>query len=88
MEGPCYLLKRLHFIPALKKQLNASSTRGLFKISKEDQAKYALALAYALIEAEKMYQRALQGYEKPSVQKMLIPALNTIWGLGSLFELL
>ena len=36
-----------------------------------------------------MYQRALQGYEKAlSADNVTtyIPALNTIWGLGSLFE--
>ena len=42
-----------------------------------------------LDEAEKMFQRALQGYEKAlGVDKVTtyIPALNTIWAFGSLFE--
>jgi len=36
-----------------------------------------------------MYQRALQGYEKaigPDNIITYVPALNTIWGFGSLFE--
>ncbi|KAH9203165.1 hypothetical protein DL95DRAFT_255345, partial [Leptodontidium sp. 2 PMI_412] len=40
--------------------------------------------------AEQMYQRALQGYEKaigPDNIITYIPALNTIWGFGYLFEL-
>ncbi|PQE26671.1 beta transducin het-e4s protein [Rutstroemia sp. NJR-2017a BBW] len=43
-----------------------------------------------LVEAEQMYQRALQGYEKALGTDNIItyvPALNTIWNLGSLFEL-
>ncbi|KAL5325009.1 hypothetical protein ACEPPN_006131 [Leptodophora sp. 'Broadleaf-Isolate-01'] len=43
-----------------------------------------------LVEAEQMYQRALQGYEKALGADNIItyiPALNAIWGLGSLFEL-
>jgi tetratricopeptide (TPR) repeat protein len=42
-----------------------------------------------LDEAEKMYQRALQGFEKAlGVDNVTtyIPALNTIWAFGSLFE--
>jgi tetratricopeptide (TPR) repeat protein len=41
-----------------------------------------------LDEAEKMYQRALQGYEKTLGLKNVAryrPALNTIWNLGDLF---
>jgi hypothetical protein len=37
-----------------------------------------------------MYQRALQGYEKaigPDSITTYVPALNTIWGFGYLFEL-
>ncbi|KAM3066460.1 hypothetical protein ACMFMG_012045 [Clarireedia jacksonii] len=42
-----------------------------------------------LVEAEQMYQRALQGYEKVVGTDNIttyIPALNTIWNYGSLFE--
>ncbi|KAE9372964.1 HET-domain-containing protein [Stipitochalara longipes BDJ] len=42
-----------------------------------------------LAEAEQMYERALQGYEKAlGVENITtyIPALNTIWNLGLLFE--
>ena len=50
-----------------------------------------------LVEAEQMYQRALQGYEKAlgiehtstlgaDSITTYIPALNTVWGLGSLLE--
>jgi hypothetical protein len=52
-----------------------------------------LGLLYAdrgkLAEAEKMYHRALQGYKKAlgaDSATTYIPALNTIWGFGSLFE--
>jgi len=52
-----------------------------------------LGLLYAdwgkLAEAEKMYHRALQGYEKAlgaDSATTYIPALNAIWGLSSLFE--
>ena len=47
----------------------------------KDQGKLALA--------EQMYERALQGYEKALGADNIttyIPALNTLWGLGSLFE--
>jgi len=40
-------------------------------------------------EAEKMYLRALEGYEKavgPRDTLTFIPVLNTIWGLASLFD--
>ena len=39
-------------------------------------------------EAEKMYERALQGYEKAlgTNFETYIPALNTIWGLASVLE--
>ena len=39
-------------------------------------------------EAEKMYQRALQGYEKalgPEIAASYVPALNTVYNLGLLF---
>jgi tetratricopeptide (TPR) repeat protein len=39
-------------------------------------------------EAEKMYQRALQGYEKALALENVTtyrPALNTMWSLGNLF---
>jgi tetratricopeptide (TPR) repeat protein len=39
-------------------------------------------------EAEKMYQRALDGYEKalgPEIAASYIPALNTVYNLGLLF---
>jgi hypothetical protein len=42
-----------------------------------------------LVEAEQMYQRALQGYDKAlGVENITtyIPALNTIWNLGLLFK--
>ena len=42
-----------------------------------------------LAEAEQMYQRALQGYEKAlgtDNTSTYIPALNATWGLGALFE--
>ncbi|KAH8800849.1 hypothetical protein F5884DRAFT_685562, partial [Xylogone sp. PMI_703] len=42
-----------------------------------------------LVEAEQMYQRALQGFENTiGIDNTItyIPALNTVWGLGSLFE--
>ena len=42
-----------------------------------------------LVEAEKMYQRALEGYEKalgPENAALYIPALNTIYNLGLLFS--
>ncbi|KAG4427656.1 hypothetical protein IFR05_016862, partial [Cadophora sp. M221] len=42
-----------------------------------------------LVEAEQMYQRALQGYEKaigPDNITTYVPALNTILNLGLLFE--
>ncbi|PVH72242.1 hypothetical protein DL98DRAFT_576924 [Cadophora sp. DSE1049] len=42
-----------------------------------------------LVEAERMYQRALRGYEKAhgaDNAASYIPALNTIWNLGSLLE--
>ena len=42
-----------------------------------------------LVEAEQMYQRALQGYEVAIGADNIttfIPALNTLWGLGSIFE--
>ena len=42
-----------------------------------------------LAETEKMYHRALQRYEKAlGVDNAMtyIPALNAIWGLGSLFK--
>src|SRR5882762_3106156 len=41
-----------------------------------------------LDEAEKMYQRALQGYEKALGLENVTtyrPALNTMWNLGDLF---
>jgi hypothetical protein len=50
---------------------------------------YLLNNQSKLIEAEQMYQRALQGYEKSlSVENITtyIPALNTIWNLGSLYK--
>ncbi|OCK72974.1 hypothetical protein K432DRAFT_270733, partial [Lepidopterella palustris CBS 459.81] len=40
-------------------------------------------------EAEKMCQRALEGYEKALGADNIttyIPALNTTWGLGSVFK--
>jgi tetratricopeptide (TPR) repeat protein len=52
-----------------------------------------LAALYAnqgkLVEAEQMYQQALQGYEKaigPDNITTYVPALNTILNLGLLFE--
>jgi len=40
-------------------------------------------------EVEKMYMRALQGYEEALGMENVdryIPALNTMWGLGNLFQ--
>jgi len=55
---------------------------------------YNLGILYMnqgkLAKAEKMYQRALQGYEKAlGIEDTItyIPALNTTWCLSSLFEL-
>ncbi len=55
---------------------------------------FSLGYLYAdqgkLVEAEQMYERALQGYEKAIGADSIttyIPALNTIRNLGSLFEL-
>ncbi|OCK81058.1 hypothetical protein K432DRAFT_296369, partial [Lepidopterella palustris CBS 459.81] len=52
-----------------------------------------LGLLYAdqgkLGEAEEMYMRALQGYEEAVGMENVdryIPALNTVWGLGNLFQ--
>jgi tetratricopeptide (TPR) repeat protein len=52
-----------------------------------------LAALYAdqgkLVEAEKLFQQALQRYEKAlgaDNATTYIPALNTIWGLGGLFN--
>jgi tetratricopeptide (TPR) repeat protein len=52
-----------------------------------------LGILYAdqgkLVEAEQMYERALRGYEKAIGADNIttyIPALNTLWGLGSLFR--
>ena len=42
-----------------------------------------------LVEAKQMFQRALRGYETAIGTDNIttfIPALNTLWGLGSLFE--
>jgi tetratricopeptide (TPR) repeat protein len=54
---------------------------------------HRLGILYAdqgkLAEAEQMYQRALQGYEKAlgaDNATTYIPAPNTIWGLASHFE--
>jgi tetratricopeptide (TPR) repeat protein len=56
-------------------------------------AVHQLGLLYAdqgkLGEAEKMYMRALQGYEEalgPETVERYIPALNTVWNLGNLFQ--
>jgi tetratricopeptide (TPR) repeat protein len=42
-----------------------------------------------LVEAEQMYQQAIQGYEKALGTNIItyVPALNTMWCLGSLFEI-
>jgi tetratricopeptide (TPR) repeat protein len=53
-----------------------------FGILYKDQGKLALA--------EQMYERALRGYEKAlgvHNTTTYIPALNTLWGLSSLFKL-
>jgi hypothetical protein len=42
-----------------------------------------------LAEAEQMHQRALKGYQNALGTDNIttyIPALNAMWGLGSLFE--
>ncbi|RMJ15836.1 hypothetical protein BHE90_000072 [Fusarium euwallaceae] len=48
------LLRRLHFVPALKRQLRASSTQDLPELSQQDQAKFSLAAAYASIFKDKL----------------------------------
>jgi tetratricopeptide (TPR) repeat protein len=77
----------------LPKISSALTTYNMVTDDGMEWAFHSLGFLYAnqgkLDEAEKMYQRALQGYEKALGAENVttyIPALNTIWAFGSLFE--
>lgn len=48
------ILRRLHFVPALKKQLDIRDNQDLLKLSKEEQAKFSLAVSYAAMAGDNL----------------------------------